>query len=63
LTYEAAIAVDIYLWSNNEIMVGGVENHVHVDILYDVDNPFIDAYLGSIKKARDVITGQCSECT
>ena len=36
---------------------------MHVDIPYDVDNPFIDAYLGSIKKARDVITDQWSEST
>jgi hypothetical protein len=39
-------------------MVVEVEEHVpSVDLTY-VDNSFIDAYLGSIKKARDVITGQ-----
>jgi len=44
-------------------MMGGVKKHVPVDIPYDVNNLFIDAYIGSIKKARDMITGQWSECT
>ena len=49
LTSDATIDVDIYPWIYDQIMVGGVEKHVHVDISCDVDNPFIDAYLGSIK--------------
>jgi hypothetical protein len=43
-------------------VVGEVEQHLLIDITYDVDNPFIDAYLGSIKTTRDMITGQWSEC-
>ena len=32
------------------------------DLTNDTDNPFIDAYFGSIKKARDTIAGQWKEC-
>ena len=49
-------------WSDDEVAVGEVEQNLPIDITYDADNPLIDAYLGSIKKARDMITGQWSEC-
>jgi len=39
-----------------------IQHHAPIDLTYDADNPLIDAYNGSIKKARDMITGQRSEC-
>jgi hypothetical protein len=40
-----------------------VQRSVAIDLTDDVDNPFIDAYIKSIKKARDMIAGQWRECT
>jgi hypothetical protein len=59
---EESNVVDMCSWSDGDHVVGEVEQHLTIDITYDVDNSFIDAYLGSIKKARDMITGQWSEC-
>jgi hypothetical protein len=34
-----------------------------IDLTDDTNNPFINAYLGSIQKPRDTIAGQWRECT
>ena len=50
-------------WGVVEVVVEGVvptpiQQLLLFDLTHDADNPFIDAYNRSIKKARDMITGQ-----
>jgi hypothetical protein len=65
---KKADPVDLSSWSDDEVVEKGVvptpiQQHVPIDLTYDTENPFINAYNDNIKKFRDMITGQWSECT
>ena len=45
-----------------EVVATVIQQVAPIELAYDGNNPFIEAYNGSIKKARDLIIGQWSEC-
>ena len=60
------VDVDILSGDDGTIEEGqsgvSVQDHVAIDITDDGDNPFIEAYYGSIRPVGDIITGQWKEC-
>jgi hypothetical protein len=64
---KEAYEVDICALSDDavlteEVVAKVIQQTVPIALTYDENNPFIKAYNGSIKKARDLITGQWSDC-
>jgi hypothetical protein len=64
---KKADEVDMCEWSDEEVSAEEVfatalEQSVPIELADDGNNLCIEAYNGSIQKARDLITGQWSEC-
>jgi len=55
--------IDMCAWSDaavvaKEVVATPILQPAHIEVTYDGNNSFIDAYNGCIKKAWDLITGQ-----